>query len=54
LPYLDFDVTKAIKNARAIHPKIEVIQVSARTGEGLDAWYGWLRRPELFQQAGPA
>jgi hydrogenase nickel incorporation protein HypB len=26
-----------------VNPKIEVLTVSARTGEGLDAWYGWLR-----------
>lgn len=44
LPHVDFDVTRAIENARKVNPEITVLQMSARTGEGLDAWYGWLRR----------
>jgi hydrogenase nickel incorporation protein HypB len=43
LPHVDFDVTRAIENARKVNPEIAVLQLSARTGEGLDAWYGWLR-----------
>jgi hydrogenase nickel incorporation protein HypB len=43
LPYVDFDVARAIENAREVNPEIAVLRVSARTGEGLDAWYGWLR-----------
>jgi hydrogenase nickel incorporation protein HypB len=43
LPYVDFDVAKAIANARAINPSIIVFQVSARTGEGLQQWYDWIR-----------
>lgn len=42
-PYVDFDVEKAIANARTINPNITVFQVSARTGEGLPPWYAWLR-----------
>jgi hydrogenase nickel incorporation protein HypB len=43
LPHLDFDVERAIANAHEVHPDIKLFQVSARSGEGLDAWYGWLR-----------
>ena len=43
LPHVEFDIERAIGNARMVNPKIEVLTVSARTGEGLDAWYGWLR-----------
>jgi hydrogenase nickel incorporation protein HypB len=43
LPHLDFDVARALANAREVNPAIEVFQVSARSGEGLEAWYGWLR-----------
>ncbi len=43
LPHVDFDVTRAIENALKVNPKIVVLRLSARTGEGLDAWYGWLR-----------
>lgn len=42
LPYLEFDVGLAIANARRVNPAIEVIQVSARTGEGFAQWLDWL------------
>jgi hydrogenase nickel incorporation protein HypB len=42
LPYVDFDVERCIEYARRINPKLEVLQVSARTGEGMDAWLAWL------------
>lgn len=44
LPYVDFDVERSIAQARALNSDIEVIQVSARTGDGLDDWYDWIRR----------
>jgi hydrogenase nickel incorporation protein HypB len=43
LPHLDFDVSRALANAREVNPDIRVFQVSARSGEGLDRWYDWLR-----------
>ena len=42
LPYVDFDVERALAFAREVNPNIEVLQVSAKTGEGLTAWYDWL------------
>ncbi len=42
LPHLDFDVDAAIANARRVNPAIAVLQVSARTGEGMEAWTEWL------------
>jgi hydrogenase nickel incorporation protein HypB len=42
LPHLDFDVAKAIAYARQVNPDIEVLQVSARNGEGMAAWLAWL------------
>jgi hydrogenase nickel incorporation protein HypB len=44
LPHLDFDVARVIANARDVNPDIIVLNVSARSGEGLDAWYDWIRR----------
>jgi hydrogenase nickel incorporation protein HypB len=44
LPFVEFDVERAIANARQINPDITVIKLSARTGEGLETWYEWLRR----------
>jgi hydrogenase nickel incorporation protein HypB len=43
LPYLSFDVERAIGYARRINPAIEVLQVSASRGDGLQAWLDWLR-----------
>lgn len=42
LPHLEFDVERCIEYARRVNPYIEVIRLSARTGEGMDQWYGWL------------
>lgn len=43
LPYMDFDLERASKAARTINPDIEVLTVSAKTGEGMDEWYTWLK-----------
>jgi hydrogenase nickel incorporation protein HypB len=43
LPHLNFDVARCIEYARRVNPAIEILQVSAQTGEGMDAWYAWLR-----------
>ncbi|TAE56498.1 MAG: hydrogenase accessory protein HypB [Nostocales cyanobacterium] len=42
LPYLQFDVQKCIEYAKQVNPKIQIFQVSAINGEGLDEWYGFL------------
>lgn len=42
LPHVDFCVGAAIRNARRVNHKIEVLQVSARTGGGLEGWLAWL------------
>jgi hydrogenase nickel incorporation protein HypB len=42
LPYLDFDVEACIEYARRVNPTIEVLQVSARSGEGMEAWLEWI------------
>jgi hydrogenase nickel incorporation protein HypB len=51
LPYVDFDVAKAIENARLVNPKIAVLRLSARSGEGLDGWYDWIRREAPLARA---
>ncbi len=42
LPYVDFDVDALAEHARALRPGVQVLPLSARTGEGLEAWYAWL------------
>jgi hydrogenase nickel incorporation protein HypB len=43
LPHLIFDADLCEANARRINPSIEILRVSATTGEGLDEWIGWIR-----------
>src|ERR1700743_3228278 len=44
LPYVDFDVSRFLERLETVHPGVECIQVSARTGEGMEAWLQWLAR----------
>lgn len=44
LPYVQFDVEQCIVYARRVNPSLEVIRLSATTGEGLDAWLDWIAR----------
>ena len=43
LPHLRFDVERCVAYARQVNPAIDVLRVSAETGEGMQAWYAWLR-----------
>ncbi|MDD2540813.1 MAG: hydrogenase nickel incorporation protein HypB [Desulfuromonadaceae bacterium] len=42
LPHLDFDIEKCKEYARRVSPGITIFEVSARNGEGMEAWYQWL------------
>ncbi|HEY9194124.1 MAG TPA: hydrogenase nickel incorporation protein HypB [Methyloversatilis sp.] len=42
LPWLKFDVERCIAFARRVNPSIEVIRVSATTGEGMSDWLDWI------------
>jgi hydrogenase nickel incorporation protein HypB len=42
-PYVQFDLDRCEAAARSVNPGLEFLRVSATTGEGLDAWYDWLR-----------
>jgi len=44
LPHVDFDVDRCIEHALSINPDITVLQVSAKTGDGMDRWIDWLMR----------
>ncbi|MCQ2438561.1 MAG: hydrogenase nickel incorporation protein HypB [Oscillospiraceae bacterium] len=44
MPYFDFDLKKLEDRARKLNPKVEIIPISAKTGEGVDRWCDWLRR----------
>jgi len=52
LPYVDFDMDKARRVSAAINSKLEIFEVSCKTGQGLDGFYQWLKsRIEAFRAA---
>jgi len=42
LPHLEFDVDRCIEYARRVNPEIQVLLVSATTGEGIGSWLEWI------------
>jgi hydrogenase nickel incorporation protein HypB len=43
LPHLYFDVERCLEDTRLVNPRLTVFQVSATRGDGLEAWYAWIR-----------
>ena len=43
LPYFDFEVAEASKEALSLNPALQVMDFSSTTGEGFDAWLDYLR-----------
>jgi hydrogenase nickel incorporation protein HypB len=52
LPHLDYDLDKLLYHLEAVHPGVEHIAVSARTGEGVEAVRDWFVR--VASRAGAA
>jgi hydrogenase nickel incorporation protein HypB len=42
LPYVDFNLDRCQAYARQVNPAIEIMTLSATTGEGLAAWFDWI------------
>lgn len=42
LPYVDFDVEESAGYARSVNPGVNILPLSATTGEGVQAWYDWI------------
>jgi hydrogenase nickel incorporation protein HypB len=42
LPYVDFRIEEFKKHALLVNPRLEFIQVSAKTAEGMSLWYDWI------------
>lgn len=42
VPHLNIDVQACIESARRVNPNIEIIALSATTGEGMEEWLAWL------------
>lgn len=43
LPYFDFDVEKVTEYAKMRNPKIQIFEISAKTGEGVLELCDWIR-----------
>ncbi|WP_372765742.1 hydrogenase nickel incorporation protein HypB [Lutibacter sp.] len=43
LPYVNINVESIKKYALQVNPKLLFFEVSATTGEGMEAWYAWLK-----------
>jgi hydrogenase nickel incorporation protein HypB len=43
LPYVPFDMDRAVANALSVNPRLEVFRVSGLTGDGVDEWFDYLR-----------
>jgi hydrogenase nickel incorporation protein HypB len=43
LPYFDFDIEKCKERAKRLNPDIQIFPLSAKTGEGMNAWINWLK-----------
>ena len=52
LPYVNFDVERAVTFARRLNKDLPVFQVSCTKGEGLKDWYTWLRAQVKLKKAG--
>ena len=50
-PHCDVDLDLYESNLRRVNPEIEILRVSARTGEGLDPWIAWLDARLAAKQA---
>jgi hydrogenase nickel incorporation protein HypB len=46
LPHVTFDVDRCIQYIRQLNESAPIFRISARTGEGIDAWIAWLTRRE--------
>lgn len=51
LPHLDFDLAQSMAAALRVNPHLQILAVSARTGEGLAAFYAWIEARAALARA---
>jgi hydrogenase nickel incorporation protein HypB len=54
LPYVDFDLERFTGYARSLNPGVEIIPLSVKSGDRIEAWYGWLELRTRPDQSRPA
>lgn len=51
LPYVDFDLEKARRDALALNKDLKILEVSCKSGAGLTAWFNWLgQQIDIFKK----
>ena len=53
LPWVDFNTEETIRSAHSLNPALEFITLSAKTGEGMDLWFKWLKKQAEFKISPP-
>jgi hydrogenase nickel incorporation protein HypB len=53
LPHLRFDIDQCVASIRMVNPFADILQISATSGEGMEAWYAWIaaQRKSAQEQA---
>ncbi|MDC0832661.1 hydrogenase nickel incorporation protein HypB [Geitlerinema sp. CS-897] len=49
-PHLDLEIDRIAENVRQMNPHVAIFPVSAKTGEGLNAWFNWVRLQVALRQ----
>ncbi|NCB55429.1 MAG: hydrogenase accessory protein HypB, partial [Epsilonproteobacteria bacterium] len=49
LPYFDFSIEKAIREARKLNPKVDVIEIDSKSGKGIDQWIAYLKMKKALR-----
>ncbi|MDR0408517.1 MAG: hydrogenase accessory protein HypB, partial [Campylobacteraceae bacterium] len=43
LPHFDFNIEHAVKEARKLNPKVDIIEIDSKSGVGFDKWIDYLK-----------
>jgi len=43
LPYMEFNLDRAVRSARSVNPKLDIIKLSSKTGEGFESWIEFIK-----------
>lgn len=49
LPHFDFSIEKAVREARKLNPKVDVIEIDSKSGKGIDQWVNYLKMKKAMR-----
>lgn len=47
MDYIEFNLERVLADIRAVNPEAQIFQLSATTGQGMKAWYDWLKKQKM-------